>query len=106
MELTCPSQDRLREYLEGSVNDTDSEKILDHIEGCSSCDHVLATMESEQNDVMNEVCGFVRTESLLQEPEFEQLRNTARFSQADTIAPSDVDELPETGKRLRDYRLV
>lgn len=106
MELTCPSQDRLREYLEGSVNDTDSEKILDHIEGCSSCDHVLTTMESEQNDVMNEVCEFVRTESLLQEPEFEQLRNTAPFSQADTTAPADVEEHSETGKQLRDYRLV
>ena len=63
-------------------------------------------MESEQQDVMNEVCEFVRTESLLQEPEFEQLRNTARFSQADTTASSDVEEHLEAGTRLRDYRLV
>ena len=106
MKLTCPSQDRISEYLEGSMNDTESEKILDHIEGCSNCDHVLTTMEGEQNDVMKEVCEFVRTERLLQEPEFEQLRNAVQFSQADTIASADVEYPLETGMRLRDYRLV
>ena len=106
MKLTCPSQDRISEYLEGSMNDTESEKILDHIEGCSNCDHVLTTMEGEQNDLVNEVCEFVRTERLLQEPEFEQLRNAAQFSQADKITSADVEEPLETGKRLRDYRLV
>ena len=106
MKLTCPSQDRISEYLEGSMNDTESAKILDHIEGCSNCDHVLTTMEGEQNDVMKEVCEFVRTERLLQEPEFEQLRNAVQFSQADTIASADVEYPLETGMRLRDYRLV
>ncbi len=106
MKLTCPSRDRISEYLKGSMNDTESEKILDHIEGCSNCDHVLTTMEGEQNDLVNEVCEFVRTERLLQEPEFEQLRNAAQLSQADKIASADVEEPLETGMRLRDYRLV
>ena len=106
MKLTCPSQDRISEYLEGSMNDTESEKILDHIEDCSNCNHVLTTMEGEQNDLVNEVCEFVRTERLLQEPEFEQLRNAAQFSQGDKITSADVEEPLETGKRLRDYRLV
>ena len=106
MKLTCPSQDRISEYLEGSMNDTESEKILDHIEGCSNCDHVLTTMEGEQNHLVNEVCEFVRTERLLQEPEFEQLRSAVQYSQAETIASADVEEPLETGNRLRDYRLV
>jgi uncharacterized protein (TIGR03067 family) len=106
MQLSCPTADRLREFLEGSVDDAEANHISGHVVECPSCDRVLVTLESEQNDVLKTLREGVRTESLLQEPEFEQLRNTARFSQADTIAPADVDELPETGKRLRDYRLV
>ena len=106
VKLTCPSTNRLRDFLEGSVSDADADQISDHVEGCSSCDHVLSSLESEQSDLLNDLREGVRTESLLQEPEFEKLRNTARFSQADTTALSDVDEHPETGKRLRDYRLV
>ena len=106
MQLSCPTADRLREFLEGSVGDAEANQISDHVVECPSCDRVLCTLESEQGDVLKTLREGVRTESLLQEPEFEQLRNTARFSQADTTALSDVDEHPETGKRLRDYRLV
>ncbi|MDF1845336.1 MAG: hypothetical protein P1U77_28325, partial [Rubripirellula sp.] len=106
MKLTCPTKNRLREFLEGSVSDADADQISDHVEDCSSCDLVLSTLESEQSDVLEDLREGIRTESLLQEPEFEQLRNTARFSQADAPTLPDVDEHPETGKRLRDYRLV
>ena len=106
MKLTCPTKNRLREFLEGSVSDADTDQISDHVEGCSGCDRVLSNLESEQSDLLKELREGIRTESLLQEPEFEQLRNTVRFSQADTTAPANVDEPSETGKRLRDYRLV
>ena len=106
MKLTCPTKNRLREFLEGSVADADADQISDHVEDCQTCDLVLSTLESEQSDLLKELREGIRTESLLQEPEFEKLRNTARFSQADTTASADVDEHPQTGKRLRDYRLV
>lgn len=106
MQLSCPTADRLREFLEGSVDDAEANQISGHVVECPSCDRVLVTLESEQNDVLKTLRDGVRTESLLQEPEFEQLRNTAPFSQADTTAPADVEEHPEAGKRLRDYRLV
>ena len=106
MKLTCPTKNRLREFLEGSVSDADADQISDHVEGCSSCDLALSTLESEASDLLKQLREGIRTESLLQEPEFERLRNTACFSQADTSAPAEVDEHPETGKRLRDYRLV
>ena len=106
MQLSCPTADRLREFLEGSVDDPEANQISGHVVECPSCDRVLTTLESEQNDVLKTLREGVRTESLLREPEFEQLRNTARFSRADTTAPAEVDEHSETGKRLRDYRLV
>ena len=106
MQLTCPTTDRLREFLEGSVDDAEANQISGHVVECPSCDRVLTSLESEQNDVLKTLREGGRTESFLQEPEFEQLRNTARFSQADTAASSEVDEHLETGKRLRDYRLV
>lgn len=106
MELSCPTADRLREFLEGSVGDAESDQISRHVVECRNCDRALDTLEREHGDLLKELRDGVLIESLLQEPEFEQLRNTARHGQADTIAPPDVDELPETGKRLRDYRLV
>ncbi len=106
MQLSCPTKDCLRDFLEGSVSDAESDQISKHVVECPNCDRVLCTLESEQGDVLRTLREGVRTESLLQEPEFEQLRNTARLGQADTIAPPDADEHPETGKRLRDYRLV
>lgn len=106
MKLTCPTKNRLREFLEGSVADADADQISDHVEDCQTCDLVLSTLENEQSDLLKELREGIRTERLLQEPEFEKLRNTARFSQADTTASADVDEHPQTGKRLRDYRLV
>ena len=106
MQLSCPTADRLREFLEGSVDDPEANQISGHVVECPSCDRVLVTLESEQNDVLKTLRDGVRTESLLQEPEFEQLRNTASFIQADTTSPADVEEHPEAGKWLRDYRLV
>ncbi|MGI9445601.1 MAG: protein kinase domain-containing protein, partial [Rubripirellula sp.] len=106
MKLTCPTKNRLRDFLEGSISDADADQISDHVEGCLSCDQFLTGLESEQSDLLQELREGVRTESLLQEPEFERLRDIARFSQADTTAPSEVDEHPVAGKRLRDYHLV
>ena len=87
MKLTCPSKNRLREFLEGSISDADADQITDHVEGCSSCDLVLSTLESEQSELLQELRKGVGNDSLLQEPEFKKLRNTARFSQAETPPP-------------------
>ncbi len=106
MRLTCPPTNRLHEFLEGSVDDAEASQISDHIVECPSCDRVLSTLESEQDDVLTTLREGLRTEILLQEPEFNQLRNNIRFSEAAATESTKIDEPLETGKRLRDYRLI
>ena len=83
MQLSCPTAGRLREFLEGSVGDAESDQISRHVLECPNCDRALDTLEREQGDVLKELRDGVLIESLLQEPEFEELRNTARLGQAD-----------------------
>ncbi|MBM81806.1 MAG: hypothetical protein CMJ78_14615 [Planctomycetaceae bacterium] len=104
MKLTCPSKSQLREFLEGAVSDAEADEISDHVGDCSSCDGVLSTLENEQGDVLNELRNGLQFESLLVEPELQQLRNTARLPQIDKTTTPDVQ--PSNEKRIRDYRLV
>ncbi|MEM7558007.1 MAG: serine/threonine-protein kinase [Planctomycetota bacterium] len=106
MQHTCPSREQLRQFLEGSVDTEKGTEITAHIEQCSSCDEVLSSLESEQIDVLQILREGARTESLLLEPEFEQLRDTFKIAQDDTAPGFEEDEQLEPGKRLRDYRLI
>lgn len=78
MQLSCPTAGRLREFLEGSVDGAEANQISEHVVECPECESVLCTLESEQGDVVKTFREGVFIESLLQEPEFEQLRDTAR----------------------------
>ena len=106
MQLTCPSKDRVREFLEGSLTDADASEVSAHVDACPICDRYVAGLESEQSDVLSLLREGARTESILREPEFEELRNTIRIGRADTTPALDDEQQLETGKRLRDYRLV
>ncbi|MEM8671263.1 MAG: serine/threonine-protein kinase [Planctomycetota bacterium] len=106
MQLTCPAKSRLREFLEGSIDGQEEHQISAHVVECSHCDQVLGELESEQNDVLKLIREDVQTDRLLQEPAFEELRNTVGLGRADTTLALNEDEPFETGKRLRDYRLV
>ena len=106
MQQTCPTREHLRQFLEGSVDAEKGTEITSHVEECSSCDAVLSSLESEQSDVLQVLREGARTESLLLEPEFEQLRDTFKIVQNDTTPGLEENEHLEPGKRLRDYRLV
>lgn len=106
MNWTCPTADRLRDFLEGTVSDADADQIADHVEDCTSCDRIVSALENEQASVLREIRDGVRIESLLGEPEFQLLRNTVPFDPVETTDASEAQQRGETGKRLRDYRLV
>ena len=106
MQLTCPTKAQLRDYLEGSLGEADSELILAHVNECPICEDALAAIETAQDDVLNVLREGVRTEVLLQEPEFEELRNTLRTGRDDTTPDLNDEEPLEKSRRLRDYRLV
>ena len=89
MQLSCPTADRLCEFLEGSVDDAEANQISDHVVDCPECDRVLVELESEQNDVLMALREGLRTESLLNEPELELLRSTVRLNQANTNGPAE-----------------
>ena len=53
MKLTCPTENRLREFLEGAVSNTEADQISDHVDSCSSCDLVISKLESNQDHVLD-----------------------------------------------------
>lgn len=106
MQLTCPSEDRLREFLSGAVSDAEVSQISDHVDGCSNCDLTISKIENQQEDVLEELREGLRIERLLNEPELQQLCDTVEFPSANAITLSDQDQPVGSGKRLRDYRLV
>ena len=106
MILKCPTQNRLQDFLEGSIADRESEEISTHISECLRCDEALSDLENNQSDVLKLLRANAPTGFLL-EPEFAELRkNTVGIGIADTDSLSDEHEPLESGKRLRDYRLV
>ncbi len=106
MKLTCPTENRLREFLEGTVSDAEAEQISVHVEDCASCELVLSRLESSQDPVLARLRDGLRIERFLNEPELCRLRNTADLSLTDTSAEPEAEEHFARGKRLRDYRLV
>ena len=74
MKLRCPTEHRLREYLEGAMSQADADRISDHIDSCSTCDQVVASLEDPQGHVLEQLREGLRMERLLQEPELHQLR--------------------------------
>ena len=108
MQLTCPTESRLRDFLEGSMDGVEANQISEHVGSCADCDRAISSLENEQGDVLKVLRDRTRTDSLLQEQEFQQLRNTARLGQfdSDTTPGIDDDERLDAGNRLRDYRLV
>lgn len=106
MHLTCPSNDRLRQFLEGTVHEVEAEQILDHVENCPSCDLVVSSFESGQEPMLEALRGGLQVERLLSEPEFQQLRQTATLSRAKTNDDHEQADRTAGGRRLRDYRLL
>ena len=106
MKLSCPTEHRLRQYLEGAVDESAADRISDHIDSCSTCDQLVASLEDPQAQVLERVREGLRMENLLREPELDQLRNKTRLPSAGITDETKVDQRLEGGKRLRDYRLV
>lgn len=106
MKLTCPSEDRLRDFLEGSVNDAEADQISDHVDDCPVCNSVILKLESDQDHAIQKLRDGLQLESLLEEPELSYLRNTVASSLADSVNAIAQEENKHSGKRLRDYRLV
>ena len=106
MQIVCPTSERLREFLEGTLEPSLAEEVAAHVNECATCDRVLSSLESEQSDVVSVLRERAFAATFLNEPEFAQLKNTVRIGNADTAPAIDVTEQPESGKRLRDYRLV
>lgn len=106
MKLTCPSADRLREFLEGSVDDPAADQIADHVDDCPTCNVVISKLESDQDQAMQRLRDRLRIEALLDEPELGHLRKTVASSRPDLASSNDHEAIPDGGKRLRDYRLV
>ena len=92
MKLSCPTEHRLREYLEGAVNESDADQISDHIDSCSTCDQLVALLEDPQGQVLEQVREGLRMEHLLHEPELDQLRNTTRLPSTGTTDETKDDQ--------------
>ena len=51
IETTCPSRDELLEYLVGRLTDQTSQALVEHVESCTSCQAMLATID-DADDTM------------------------------------------------------
>ena len=101
MKLTCPSDDQLRAFLEGVAGDAELDRIVDHIEGCSRCDEVIADLESRQSHVVKQLREGLRVSSLLDEPEFLRLRHAVGVRQIELGTVPDGSPASESGRFFR-----
>ncbi|WP_182870969.1 WD40 repeat domain-containing serine/threonine protein kinase [Stieleria mannarensis] len=107
MPTPCPTQQRLDAFLAGVVDEDTAREICSHLDTCSHCESLTATLERNHDGLLAELQEQCNCRRYLEEPEFRRLRNeisTARSGACET-APTE-DSAVAAGTRLRDYRLL
>lgn len=55
----CPQSDRLKHYLSGWLNESDSEQLELHLQQCDTCESALRTMETQQDTLLQSLQATV-----------------------------------------------
>lgn len=108
MIATCPSDQRLRDYSIGKLDDEQSDLLFNHISGCDSCqktleqpnvdDTLIAELRKTKSLGENEVPDNFTRES---DCKLAMMRAMATFADVDDV--EDKTQLPET---IGDYQII
>ncbi|MFO0977490.1 MAG: serine/threonine-protein kinase [Planctomycetaceae bacterium] len=55
----CPQSDRLKHYLSGWLNESDSEQLELHLQQCDTCESALRTLETQQDTLLQSLQATV-----------------------------------------------
>ncbi|MHC4404573.1 MAG: protein kinase domain-containing protein, partial [Planctomycetota bacterium] len=103
IETTCPSRQQLCDYLVGKLPDELSQGTTEHVEGCSSCQAIMATLDDADDTFVARLRGPAAPDPILEESQCGAAVARARAMAARSQPDEPAGGLPA---ELGDYLLL
>lgn len=105
--LPCPDLDQLRSYFLGRMTDVEAETLETHLETCSSCQQMMATLDNEQDSLVGKLCRAVEREEFLNDmPHLEAVSAIRRFPNVPAAPSGTSAAMAEQGIGTDDAKVV